>query len=176
MAYSVLLVPVPELDTVVRPRLLRRSPEDVAEGDGEITAHITLLGPFADLDAIDDGMVSELRSFFADVTPFKFQLTEINRFPSGLVYLAPEPSRPFRQLTHELFKRFPEYPPHGGQFGEVIPHLSVPMPDEEDPRALRMQLEPRLPITVHAREAALWWYEPHRCRTLETFRFGTAAA
>jgi hypothetical protein len=176
MAHSVLLVPVPELDSVVRPRLLRGSPELLTEAEDAVTAHVTLLGPFADLDAIDDGLLSELRSFFADVTPFTFRLTEICRFPNGPTYLAPDPARPFRQLTHELSRRFPEYPPYGGEFDDVVPHLTVPVPDSEDPQALGLQLEPRLPITAHAREAALWWYEPHRCRTLETFPFGTAAA
>ena len=44
----------------------------------------------------------------------------------GTVYLAPSPAAPFRQLTHELFRRFPEHPPYGGAFDDVVPHLSVP--------------------------------------------------
>lgn len=176
MAHSLLLVPVPELEFVVRPRLERRSPEQQPLDEDEVIAHITLLGPFADLDAIDEGLISELGSFFADVVPFGFQLTGISAFPGGMTYLSPEPAAPFRQLTHELMRRFPEYPPYGGEFSDVIPHLTVPMPAGEDVEQLRFEVGPRLPINAHAREAALYWWDPHHPRTLETFPFGTTAA
>ncbi len=167
---------MPELESVVRPRLERRSPEYLGADPDETAAHITLLGPFAGLDDIDDGLLSELESFFADVLPFTFQLTGISEFPGGTTYLAPEPAAPFRHLTHELHRRFPEYPPYRGEFDEVIPHLSVPMPPGEDIDQLRFQLEPRLPLTAHAREASLFWWAPDASRTLATFTFGTTAA
>jgi hypothetical protein len=176
MAHSLLLTPVPELDSVVRPRLERCSPELLPVDPDEPVAHITLLDPFADLGEIDDGMVSELRSFFADVLPFAFRLTSICQFPDGPTYLSADPAGPFRQLTHELFKRFPECPPYGGAFDDVVPHLSVPIPEGEDVDKLRFELESRLPISAHAREAALYWSAPGASHTLETFSFGTAAA
>lgn len=171
MAHSLLLIPVPEAEFVVRPRL-RLHPADL----DETAAHITLLGPFADLSTIDHGLVSELRVFFADVLPFAFKLGGISQFPDGTAYLSPEPAAPFRQLTHELFERFPEFPPYGGAFSEVIPHLSVPTLEDEGVDGLRFGLGPRLPISAHAREAALFWCEPGASRTLETFTFGTTAA
>jgi hypothetical protein len=176
MTHSVLVLPVPELDPVVRPRLERRSPHNMPVDGDDAAAHVTLLGPFAELDGIDDGLLSELASFFADITPFTFQLTGINAFPGGQVYLSPEPAGIFRQLTHELWRRFPEFPPYGGDFDDVVPHLSIPMPEGEALDGLRFELHPRLPITAHAREAALWWYEPEGCRTIATFTFGTTAA
>lgn len=176
MAHSLLLIPVPEADFVVRPRLERRCPEYLSPDPDETTAHIMLLGPFAELDAVDHGLVSELSAFFADVLPFAFRLTEISQFPGGTTYLSPEPAAPFRQLTHELLKRFPEFPPYGAAFDDVIPHLSVPIPDDENVDTLRFELCPRLPISGHAREAALYWWEPGASRTLETFTFGTTAA
>lgn len=176
MAHSLLLIPVPELESVVRPRLERRSPQHVPASPEDTVAHITLLGPFADRGSIDDGLVSELRSFFADVLPFEFSLTAICEFPEGTTYLSPDPAAPFRQLTHELSRRFPEFPPYGGRFDDVVPHLSVPLPGGEDIEKLRFELEPRLPIAAHAREASLFWWEAGDTRTLQSFRFGTAAA
>ena len=176
MGHSLLQIPVPEVESVVRPRLARRTPEHVPADPDEIVAHITLLDPFADLDAIDDGLISELRAFFADVLPFAFRLTGISEFPGGPVYLSPEPSAPFRQLTHELFKRFPEFPPAAEDFDDVVPHLSVPIPEGEGVEQLRFELQTRLPITAHAREAALCAWEAGGSRTLETFAFGTRAA
>src|SRR5680860_666 len=180
MAHSLLLIPVPEAESVVRTTLERHSPEYLSPDPDETTAHITILNPFADLDSIDEGLIFELRGFFADVLPFTFRLTSIcdltSSSTSGTTYLSPEPAAPFRMLTHELCRHFPEFPPYGGRFEEVVPHLSVPIPDGEAVDNLRFELESRLPIVAHAREAALYWREPRASRTLETFPFGTTAA
>jgi hypothetical protein len=176
MAISALQIPVPELESVVRPRLERRSPGLVGGGSDDTHAHITLLAPFAAKEDLTEGLRSELRELFSDVTAFTFALTSVCEFPGGTVYLAPEPAAPFRALTHELFRRFPEYPPYGGEFDDIVPHLSIPMPDGDDPDQLRFLLNPRLPITARAQEAVLFWYEAGASRTLETFSFGTSAA
>jgi 2'-5' RNA ligase superfamily protein len=176
MPHSLLSVPVPELDALVRARLRLRSPGEVPADDDDPVAHITLLSPFADRDGLTSGVLSELRWFFADVTPFTFALTSVNRFPGGTVYLAPSPAAPFRQLTHELFRRFPEHPPYGGAFDDVVPHLSVPLLEGEDLASVEREVGPRLPVTAQAREAALYWWEPGSSGTIETFPFGTSVA
>lgn len=173
MAHSVIWLPVPEAEAVVRPALTRRSPEYLPKDPDDPVAHITLLGPFADLADLDHGMVAELRDFFADVLPFGFRLADLHRFPDGTAYLAPDPAAPFRHLTHGLHRLFPEFPPYAGAFDDVVPHLTVPTAEGED---LSTSVAARLPIQAHAREAALFWWEPGACRTLETFPFGTAAA
>jgi hypothetical protein len=176
MAHSLLMVPVREVDDVVRARLARVSPGDPLPDPDDTVAHITLLGPFVDVPGLDDGVVGELRRFFADVTPFEFALTGIHQFPEGGVYLSPSPAAPFRQLTHELARRFPEYPPYGGDFDEGVPHLAVPMPEGETVEQLGFELHGRFPISTQAREAALFWWEPGAFRTLASFPFGTSAA
>ncbi len=176
MAHSLVMIPVPELDPVVRPRLARSSPGLVPADPDDPVAHITLLGPFASHAHLTDGVLDELADFFADVTPFGFSLRDVARFPGGTVYLAPDPAAPFRSLTHELMHRFPEYPPYGGAFDEVVPHLSVPLPDDEDEDSLRRELSLRLPITAHALEASLYWWSEDGSRTLATFPFGMSAA
>jgi 2'-5' RNA ligase len=121
-------------------------------------------------------VVDELGRFFADVTAFDFKLTGIHTFPGGTVYLSPNPAAPFRQLTHELTRLFPEHPPYGGEFDDVVPHLTVPMPDGEEIAALEFELGSRFPISTYAREAVLFWWEPGASRTIATFPFGTSAA
>ena len=37
----------------------------------------------------------------------------------------PEPAEPFVELTEALVQNFPEYPPYGGAFSTVTPHLTV---------------------------------------------------
>ncbi len=156
MAHSVLLIPVPQLERVVP------------------AAHLTLLGPFAGREEVTDGLLSELEEFFGDVTPFEFRLDRVSRFPGGTVYLPPHPAAPFRSLTHELFRRFPEYPPYANEFDDVVPHVSVA--HDEDPDAVQLRLAAWLPTQVRAAEAALVWFEDGGTRTLATFPFGTSAA
>ena len=99
MPHSLVTIPVPDLETVVRPRLERRSPDDVPDDPDDTVAHITLLGPFVSLSDLTDGVLDELGRFFADVTPFSFALTGIHEFPGGTVYLSPSPPAPFRRGT-----------------------------------------------------------------------------
>lgn len=175
MPQSVLLIPVPEADFAVRPRLAREAPELLPADEDETAAHITLLCPFAAPEQLDEGVLAELGDLFADVTPFAFALTEVSSFPGGVTYLAPDPAGPFRQLTHELSTRFPEYPPYGDVFDEVVPHLTVStLVDGAD--RVRAELRPRLPVRAQARQAALYWFEPGGTRRLATFPFGTTAA
>jgi hypothetical protein len=192
--FSTLVVPVPELDAVVRPRLAQLPPATRPVDPEVLLAHITLLAPFAPREELSVGVVGQLAAFFGDVVPFRFTLGDVCRFPGGTYYLPPEPSAPFRQITHELWRRFPEYPPYEGRFDDVVPHLTIPTgaagpgdagedsgdesgeSGDEALEALQRQLAPRLPVTVLAREVWLVWAEPGASVVLETFPFGVAAA
>ena len=179
MAYPALVVPVPELEHLVRPRLAQRPPRHLFPVGGEpgpVHAHITLLAPFGGQDGLEEGVLAELRTFFADVTGFSFALTGVGASEGGATYLTPEPATPFRRLTQELIRRFPEYPPFGGGFDDVVPHLSLPVPPGKSAEDLRRELAPHLPVTAHAREAVLFWFEPGAFRVIERFPFGTSAA
>lgn len=129
-------------------------------------AHITVLAPFGALPWPTPAEVEDVAAFCAEVTAFDLTLTGLSRFPSGLRYLSPEPAATFRRLTHELHRAFPEYPPYGGRFEVVVPHLTVP-----DDIAM-----PQLPIHARAVEAALLHVDGYQTRVLDTFPFGTSAA
>jgi hypothetical protein len=83
------------------------------------------------------------------------ETSAIAQFPD-VVYLAPEPGEPFLRLTAAMATRWPEAPPYGGAYDEVIPHLTVA--HTEDPTtiaAVRREIEPALPIVCCAKEAWL---------------------
>ena len=42
--------------------------------------------------------------------PFDFTLTEVRQFASGVIYLVPEPPKPFVAITEALTDRWPEHP------------------------------------------------------------------
>ena len=88
--------------------------------------HITLLAPFRPRALLDDpALRTELATFFGSVAPMSFALVEVRRFPVGIDYLAPEPAEPFRAATLALAREFPDCPPYGGLFDDVIPHLTI---------------------------------------------------
>jgi 2'-5' RNA ligase len=176
VAHSIVTIPVPEVEWLVRPRLALQDPRLIPADEDDTVAHLTVLGPFTTLAEIDDGTIAELTRFFADVTAFRFTLTGVHQFPGGAVYLGPEPAAPFRQLTHALHRRFPHHPPYGGAFDDVVPHVTVPMLDGEGPADLERALAGALPVRCRAAEAALYWWEEGACRTVLTFPFGVTAA
>jgi 2'-5' RNA ligase len=153
---SALVVLVPEAEELVKPFRDRYDPSAAAG----VPAHITLLYPFKHPDDADQTVLDDLSQCFQRRTPFRFSLAPIRRFPDAVLYLAPEPDEPFRQLTLAIWDRYPETPPYGGRWPDIVPHLSVarvtdgPLLDRiADDFAQASQ--GRLPIRATATEVAL---------------------
>jgi 2'-5' RNA ligase len=117
---SALGVLVPEAEALVKPFRDRYDPS-AAEG---VPAHITTLVPFKRPETISAEVLDTLQHLFARFARFTFSLTEVRRFPDVL-YLAPMPDTPFKALTQAVTDHFPDTPPYGGAFAEVIPHLTL---------------------------------------------------
>ena len=107
------------------PRALERSRRqwDWAAGVG-VPAHVTILFPFLPVGRLGPAVRAELAAIAASHGPFDVRFRRVGRFP-GVVYLAPEPSAPFTRLTAAVVARYPGFPPYGGAFDEVIPHLTI---------------------------------------------------
>jgi 2'-5' RNA ligase len=118
---SGLIVEVPEAEHAVR---RHREQLDSSAPLG-VPAHITVLFPFAPPESIGTEVLSALEHLFARVRPFRFQLSHTAWFGAGVVYLAPRDQEPFRALTSRVFDAFPAFPPYGGQFDDVVPHLTI---------------------------------------------------
>jgi 2'-5' RNA ligase len=118
---SALMVLVPEAEPLVKPFRDRYDPSAAAG----MPAHVTLLYPFKHPDEVDQMVLDDLSRRFARCASFGFALSSIRRFPDAVLYLAPEPDEPFRQLTLAIWDRYPETPPYGGKWPDIVPHLSV---------------------------------------------------
>lgn len=116
--------------------------------------HVTLLYPFADSSAVD---VARVREVVARVAAFEFRLVALRVFEQEprVLYLAPEPERPFRELTAALAEAFPEHPPYGGAHPHPIPHATVAVADDATLAEVEAELVPALPLTARADEAIL---------------------
>jgi 2'-5' RNA ligase len=137
---TALIIEVPEAEPAVGELRLQR---DWSAARG-VPAHITILFPFAGAESVDEDALAELFSRFP---AFDFTLDRVERFDGGTVWLHPEPSFRFVDLTAAVAQRWPDHPPYEGEFDEPIPHLTV----SDTP----IELQVDLPIASRAHEVTL---------------------
>jgi 2'-5' RNA ligase len=122
---SALVALVPEAERLIGACRLAHDPS-AALG---VPAHVTVLYPFKTPEAISSNDLAALQALFAAQPAFDMTLAELRQFP-GVLYLAPEPAEPFAVLTSVVVARYPDWPPYGGAFAEVIPHLTLAQVDD----------------------------------------------
>jgi 2'-5' RNA ligase superfamily len=115
---STILVPVPEAEPVVG-QLRARLDRAAIRG---IPAHVTVLYPFVRPGQITLAVIDKAAAAVASVQGFDCRFAGTGWFGDQAVWLAPEPAGPFRALTAAVHAAFPQCPPFGGAFAEVIPH------------------------------------------------------
>nr|WP_055505017.1 2'-5' RNA ligase family protein [Nonomuraea pusilla] len=121
-----------------------------------VPAHVTVLVPFLDIERIDSGVMDDLRALVGEHDPFTVRFEGCRRFP-GVLYLAPTPDQPFRALTEAVVTRWPEAPPYGGQFADVVPHLTVAHGQEGHVLdEVEAALATRLPVTADVGSVSLF--------------------
>lgn len=146
---TALVVPVPALDPVVGGH---RAELDTAAGWG-VPAHVTVLYPFlAPVDATADTTSCAVRSAVASVRAFKCAFERTSWFGQDVLWLAPDPTGPFVELTRAVWAVFPQTPPYGGAHGDdVVPHLTVGELRNGTPEQLRQaedDVRHSLPVTT----------------------------
>jgi 2'-5' RNA ligase len=152
---SALVILVPEAEGLVESF---REKYDAAAAAG-VPAHITLLYPFKEAGETTPDDLDHLQAIFSGFPGFSLSLVEIRRFPH-VVYLAPVPDQPIKELIQALINQFPENPPYGGMFSEIIPHLTVAELDDtqkldEIDVEFRQTAQDCLPIRVNVCEVVL---------------------
>jgi hypothetical protein len=152
---SALIIPVPEVESVVGPLRLEY---DRAARLG-VPAHFTLLYPFRSPQGIDRE-IKMLQELCASIKLIPFSFTEVRHFPAT-AYLHPNRPEAFTQIIRTLMKMWPDCQPYGGAFHDIIPHLTVAdQVDDETLRAIEDSVRPRLPIECVAREVWLLTSDP----------------
>ena len=149
MAETALVVLLPELEPLIGGWRRRYT----GDGPRGMPPHVTLIFPFADSAEVDDRL-ERLEAVFGAFAPFETALPGTARFP-GLLYLRPEPAEPFAAITEALVEAFPEFPPYGGEFEEIVPHVTVVQGDDEVVAAAERELASQLPVTIRVERAWL---------------------
>jgi len=153
---SGIILPIPDAEAVVGHLRERHDPQ-TRYG---VPAHMTLLYPFAHPSIVGETL-GAIRELFCSIRGFDFSLVEVRRFPAA-AYLHPEPSSPFVQLTATLAQRWPEFPPYGGAFSSVIPHLTIADQAASDVLdTVERDVASHLPIRCRAAEASLMCSDEH---------------
>ena len=144
---TAIVVLVPEAEPLLARHRAGRNTVHHSAAPPDLPAHVTVLFPFR--PSISRAESSSIGGHAALVPAFEVRFGRAECFPGGVVYLAPEPMEPFRDLTLALADVFPDSPPYGGEFAEIVPHLTVA--DGLDPteaRSLCDDLDGDLPIVA----------------------------
>jgi 2'-5' RNA ligase len=143
---SAVLVAVPEAEEVVGP-FRARLDHSAAWG---VPAHVTVLYPFIAPNTIDGPALRRLTEAVDSVPAFDVTLARLRWFGDTVLWLAPTPDTPFRELTAAVWSRFPHSPPYGGAVADPLPHLTVGQDAPVDVlRDAAKQIEPLLPVRAH---------------------------
>lgn len=123
---------------------------------GGFPPHVTVLYPFLPPGRIDERVLSIVGGVVAAVPRFEVTFRRVGWFGDTVVWLAPEPCRPFRALTAAVWRRFPETPPYAGAHTDSTPHLTI---GHDAPRPLLERaaeaVSTRLPIQADVRSVRL---------------------
>jgi len=140
---SAIVVELPELDAVIDEY---RYALDPSRRWG-MPAHLTLLYPFVRPAEMDHATLSKLVEVATRVSPFDAEFDDFGWFADQVVWLAPSHREQFENLVLQVMDAFPECPPYGGTFGEVVPHVTIgERGDVNLMRAAVNAIRPQLPL------------------------------
>ncbi|MET9886502.1 2'-5' RNA ligase family protein [Streptomyces sp. NPDC006430] len=163
-----LIVRIPEAEPAVRAWRERLDPSARAG----VPAHVTVLFPFLDESRIGPLVHSALAAVFGSHQAFDLQFERCGRLPDVL-YLVPEPDTRLRQLTEAIADRWPEAPPYGGRFTEIVPHLTIAQGQEDAVlEEIEADLVGRLPFTSHVSSVELMVYDGTKWQERASFALG----
>jgi 2'-5' RNA ligase len=174
-AQSCFVVFVPQAESLVG--ALRSQFDDSARLG--VPAHITVLFPFMAPERIDAAILERCAGIFGAQGRFAFNLSSVGHFPDT-AYLEPDPSEPFIALTLALTGAFAEFPPYGGEFTTIIPHLTVARGDPAQSELVTSLLEPRLrlegPVLSVCKEVTLIENSSGRWRPMRAFPLDSSSS
>ena len=118
-----------------------------------VPGHVTLVVPFVPDDRLTPAVRRSLAGIAGAVAPFDVRFEDVGRFP-GVIWLAPDPAEPFRDLTERIVAAFPGHPPYEGRHDEIVPHLTIGLGEERELDRLEREIavRPAFGATVRALE------------------------
>ncbi len=147
-----LILRIPEAEPVVGKW---RSQHDSSAPLG-VPTHVTVLYPWIPIDELTAEDRLAVAGIVAAMEPLEITFAALRRFPDVL-WLDPQPAAPILALTQAVARRWPAYPPYGGDYGnQPTPHLTIS--DTTDPDELGhivSDVEQALPLRSWVAELSL---------------------
>jgi 2'-5' RNA ligase len=167
------LEPSPDSALIIRVQLppgleaLRR--RHVAGASQGLPAHVTLLYPFAEPDAIDGDVQDRIGAVVGRHHALTLRLGGLGRWPDAL-YATVEPAGPVRALQAELAAAFPSLPLYGDPPLRFEPHATaVEGPGVQDPAVAADPAWAELPVDEQVAEVELIVKRGDRWATTRAF-------
>jgi len=143
--HSAVIVAVPPAEHVVKAHRARFD-ESASWG---VPAHVTVLYPFVHPAELDEHVLVDLADAVCTVPQFRAEWRTTGWFDEDVLWLAPDPQESFRALTAAVIRAFPGYPPYGGEYPDLAPHLTVATgASPSEMRAVERQVQEHLPISM----------------------------
>lgn len=161
---SAVAVPVSDAEPIVS---AWRQLFDSSAAQG-MPAHVTALYPFLPPTQLAHEVLATLRDICATFPVIEVEFRSTSRFSNHL-YLEPEPPAKLIALTEAINASWPETPPYGGVFDEIVPHLTVAqegqVASEQQLAEIEADVLRRLPLRTRLTHACLYVSESGRWRT-----------
>ena len=158
---TAVLVLVPDAEHAVAEH---RAHLDMAASWG-VPAHLSVVYPFVPPEDVDDRVLAGLAAAIGTVPAFDCVFPRTDWFGPDVLWLAPEPDAPFRELTRAVVTAFPAHLPYGGIHGDSVPHLTVGelrLGSAEGLAAAQRAVHTHLPIRARVDRAVLLAGRPER--------------
>ena len=170
---TAVIVPVPAAEPLVDQHRRRF---DAAASRG-VPAHVTVLYPFVEPAEIDDNVIATLAATLGSMTAFDCRFARTQWFAQEVLWLDPEPAGWFRDLTISVWDVFPLHAPYGGDYDEVVPHLTIAerrLGSLSALQAAEQAVQTGLPLSTRIDGVLLvaGTHAPNSWRLLHEFRLG----
>ncbi len=169
---SALVAIIPEAEDLVSSFRDQYDPSAAAG----VPAHVTITYPFKRPTELTAEVIEKLRQLLAGIPSFDLRFARTGKFPTVL-YLQPEPAEPLNRLTTLVTECFPETPPYGGAFPDLVPHLTIAHADGPQLAVIHEDFDQhargRLPIQTTVREIVLMDNPGGRWQVRERFALAT---
>ena len=172
---TAVLVLVPEAEAAVGQH---RAHLDVAASWG-VPAHLSVVYPFAPPADVDDHALASLSAAIGTVPGFDCVFARTEWFGDDVLWLAPDPDTPFRQLTTAVVAAFPAHQPYGGIYDEPVPHLTIGerrLGSAEQLDAAERSVREHLPVRARVDRAVLLAGRPEHASWKPVAEFRLAGA
>ncbi|TCV93182.1 2'-5' RNA ligase [Luteibacter rhizovicinus] len=167
MSRTLLALLIPEAEPLVD-ELRQRYDPAARRGLG---AHVTLVYPFLDSEAITADVMASLRHVVAGYEALRFRLERVRTFPST-IWLAPTPAEPIQALAASIEEAFPVRPSARQSFPEFVPHITAARNVSRELSSITGVLQERLdrlgPVACHCSAVALMESRDRRWHQMTT--------